>query len=363
MIVIQHSASYFHILEDFTHKFTLIQGVTFFFVLSGFILTYAHHSLEGAANSARFIWARIARVWPVHAFTMGLLYFLWVYPYATGLTVSTQEVLLNISLLQAWSQLPSNFFAFNGVAWTLSVEMFFYAMFPLLIFNFNKTWHIKLGMAAFLAITGVRIAIESHAPIYTTENVASVASWTYIWPVTRLFEFVLGMTAGHAFIKYGHKIRDSKYSGAFGVASLVVLLGAAWLVPALGWSLEASGAVSPATRSWIAVSGSSIFFAVSLFMLAPSVGIVTNILKWKPLVLLGEISFSIYMIHQLVVRSLMINPSWTEGVPAGWAMAGYWAFVIAASYVTWRLVEKPCQRAMVSLFKKSPAPATLAQRA
>jgi peptidoglycan/LPS O-acetylase OafA/YrhL len=79
--------------------------------------------------------------------------------------------------------------------------------------------------------------------------------------------------------------------------------------------------------------------------------------------LLGEISFSIYMIHQLVIRSLMINPSWTEGVPAALAMAGYWAFVLIASYATWQLVENPCRRLMVGLFKKRPTPVVIAQRA
>lgn len=47
---------------------TLIQGVSFFFVLSGFILTYKYPSLEDAAARRRFLWSRFSRLWPAHMF-------------------------------------------------------------------------------------------------------------------------------------------------------------------------------------------------------------------------------------------------------------------------------------------------------
>ncbi|VVN70717.1 acyltransferase family protein [Pseudomonas fluorescens] len=354
MIVIQHSASYFHIWEDFTKSFTLIQGVTFFFVLSGFILTYVHSNLSGAGNSVRFIWARIARVWPAHFFTMGLLYLLWVYPFATGLVVTTEQTLLNATLTQAWSQLPSNFFAFNGVAWTLSVEMFFYAMFPLLILNFSKTWHVKLAISFAMAMAAVFIAVSTNAPPYGPGNVVTTASWVYIWPPARLFEFVLGMVAGKAFLLYGAKVRASGFK-SLGLVALLIIILSAYSMPEIGWALEGKGLIGPALKGWITVSSASIFFALGLFLLASSTGVVASILGWRPLVLLGEISFSIYLIHQIVIRSLMINPTWTEGVDPVFAMIGYWAFTIAASSLLWVLIEKPCQRAMLTLIKRKPA--------
>jgi peptidoglycan/LPS O-acetylase OafA/YrhL len=361
MIVIQHSASYFHIWEDFSKTFTLIQGVTFFFVLSGFILTYAHSNLSGAGNSIRFIWARIARVWPAHIFTMGLLYYLWAYPYATGLVVTAEQTLLSATLTQAWSQLPSNFFAFNGVAWTLSVEMFFYAMFPLLILNFSKTWHIKLAISFALAMAAVFIAISTNAPAYASGDVVTTASWVYIWPPARLFEFVLGMVAGQAFLVYGHKVKESGFKSV-GLVALLVILAGSYYMPAIGWSLDRHGLIGPALRGWITVSSSSVFYAVGLFLLASSTGTVTSILSWRPLVLLGEISFSIYLIHQMIIRSLMINPTWTAGIDPVVVMIGYWTVTIAASYLLWVLIEKPCQRMMLRLIKRTPATMTELQK-
>ncbi|CAI8724229.1 acyltransferase family protein [Pseudomonas sp. IT-P4] len=354
MIVIQHSASYFHIWEGFTQTFTLIQGVTFFFVLSGFILTYAHSNLTGAANSARFMWARIARVWPAHIFTMGLLYVLWVYPFATGLVVTAEQTILSATLTQAWSPWPSDFFAFNGVAWTLSVEMFFYAMFPLLILNFSKTWHIKLALSFALAMAAVFIAVTTNAPAYAPGDVVTTASWVYIWPPARLFEFVLGMVAGKAFLVYGQRVRDSGVQ-SYGLAALLLILAGSYFMPALGWALSGHDLIGPALKGWITVSSSSIFYALGLFLLASSTGMVTSILSWRPLVLLGEISFSIYLIHQLIIRSLMINPTWTAGIDPVVAMIGYWTVTIAASYLLWMLVEKPCQRLMLRLIKRRPA--------
>lgn len=354
MIVIQHSASYFHIWEDFTKTFTLIQGVTFFFVLSGFILTYAHSNLSGVANSARFMWARIARVWPAHIFTMGLLYVLWVYPFATGLVVTAEQTILSATLTQAWSPWPSDFFAFNGVAWTLSVEMFFYAMFPLLIMSFSKTWHIKLALSFAMAMIAVFIAVATNAPAYAPGDVVTTASWVYIWPPARLFEFVLGMAAGKAFITYGHKVKDSEFK-AVGLVALLVILAGSYLMPVVGWTLSGQGLIGPALKGWITVSSSSVFYAIGLFLLASSTGVVTSILSWRPLVLLGEISFSIYLVHQLIIRSLMINPTWTEGFDPVVVMIGYWVFTIVASYLLWMLIEKPCQRMMLKLIRRKPS--------
>lgn len=351
LIVIQHTAGYFNFGVSLLN-YTLIQGVTFFFVLSGFILTYAHSDLSGLGRSFKFIWARIARVWPVHIFTMGLLYYLWVYPFATGLVATTEEILLSATLTQAWSQLPNNFFAFNGVAWTLSVEMFFYALFPLLILNFSKTWHVKLAVSLAMAMMAVFIAVATGAPAYKPGNVVSVASWVYIWPPARLFEFVLGMVAGFAFLRYGCTIKQNKFSSITGVLAVLVILGGAYYMPFIGWNLFGRELIGPALKSWITVSGSSVFFAVGLFLLASSEGVVSKFLGWRPMVFLGEISFSIYLTHQLILRSMQINPGWTSGIDPVVVMVGYWVFTIVASYLLWVLIEKPCQRVMLMLVKR-----------
>src|SRR4051812_20374502 len=73
MIVMLHAQSYFGTVPLLGH-FTLTQGVCFFFVLSGFILTYAYPALDGK-GAARFLVARLARIVPLHLFAL-LLYVL-----------------------------------------------------------------------------------------------------------------------------------------------------------------------------------------------------------------------------------------------------------------------------------------------
>lgn len=351
MIVIQHSAGYFHVGETLTANYNLAQGVTFFFVLSGFILTYAHKDLSGIANSMKFIWARIARVWPAHLFTMLVFWALWIYAFNTGLQTTPIQFWTNFTLTQAWALLPSIYFAYNGVAWTLSVEMFFYALFPLLILNLSKTWHLKLVLAALLAAASIYISISTGTPVTSTADEVSSASWVYIWPPARLFEFVIGMAAGQAFLSFGHRLGAARGQSSIGIAAIAILLLGAVGMPELSFKLESLGLIDATTRGWVRGSGAAPFFALALFLLASTGGLVTNALSWRPLVLLGEISFSIYLVHQIIIRSMMIKHQIFAEAPVWILLPMYWTATILISYILWRAVEQPCQRLMNSFIK------------
>ena len=69
-IVLFHSRGYFGIPKDAEWVFWGKQPVSFFFILSGFILYYSYQSLDGIEGATRFYRARIARIWPLHALTM-----------------------------------------------------------------------------------------------------------------------------------------------------------------------------------------------------------------------------------------------------------------------------------------------------
>src|SRR5207249_11094077 len=75
MIVVHHTRGCFGIPPRWGDPFPLQHGVSFFFVLSGFILTYVYPSLR-LSGAPRFWWARFARVWPAHAFAFVLALFL-----------------------------------------------------------------------------------------------------------------------------------------------------------------------------------------------------------------------------------------------------------------------------------------------
>src|SRR5688500_18317145 len=65
LIVLHHSRGLFDFDQSLGDPFQLSQAVSFFFVLSGFILTYVYPSL-GDTGARRFFLARVARIWPAH---------------------------------------------------------------------------------------------------------------------------------------------------------------------------------------------------------------------------------------------------------------------------------------------------------
>lgn len=127
MIVVGHAHPLFGSL-GFATAVPYPQGVSFFFVLSGFILAYNYPILEGRNALKGFLLARVARVWPLHA----VMLLLWIalifkfdrqsnFPGVEGLA----KLVANVFLLQAWIPLRSWSLSFNEVAWSLSVEFFF----------------------------------------------------------------------------------------------------------------------------------------------------------------------------------------------------------------------------------------------
>ena len=112
------------------------QAVSFFFVLSGFILVYTYHQPDrpsGLKGTATAFWiARFARIYPSYALALcialpAFLYYTFV-KQTTSLVLFTSGLVCVPVLLQAW--IPPIAGAWNGPAWSLSVEACFYATFP-----------------------------------------------------------------------------------------------------------------------------------------------------------------------------------------------------------------------------------------
>lgn len=107
-------------------------GVAFFFVLSGFVLTWSWRQNVGIGT---FYWRRVARIYPLHLVTLliAIPVFYSVSPDPSQTWVKPFDIavlVLCLLLLQGWSRDPAILFAGNPAAWTLTAEMFFYAMHP-----------------------------------------------------------------------------------------------------------------------------------------------------------------------------------------------------------------------------------------
>ena len=140
MIVLLHAGLFFGPLWPWLELVpaTAVQGVSFFFVLSGFILTHVY-KLKPWLGYGRFIATRVARLWPLHFFATLLLFLFVSGGYMTysgpGIFDRNFVLLFNLGLIQSSIPTTAYVFSWNTVSWSISTEYFFYLAFPFLLIN------------------------------------------------------------------------------------------------------------------------------------------------------------------------------------------------------------------------------------
>ena len=126
-IFLLHASDHGLISREINSYLDLSKSVTFFFVLSGFVLSYAYNSKK--LYLRKFYLDRLSRVWPI-TFTSILLTLLLLpanlyLPLPTS-SFSTGWILLsNIFCLQSLIPIPSFYFGFNVAVWSISTEIIF----------------------------------------------------------------------------------------------------------------------------------------------------------------------------------------------------------------------------------------------
>jgi peptidoglycan/LPS O-acetylase OafA/YrhL len=209
----------------------LNQGVlamTLFFMLSGFILSYRYVSFD-SDQIKHYISARIARLYPVYIF-MGIItiwrlgagassfFLVENYGYLGAMPFALFVVFLFVFGLQAW--FPNLFGIWNfGGSWSLSVEAFFYSLFPKLRQAIGGLSDRILVLLVFImpAIMGVITLglVVSHKASFDTSKLF------YVLPIFRLPEFVLGICGYVLFVE--RKLYQKKLL-IFGLLSFCLLL-------------------------------------------------------------------------------------------------------------------------------------------
>jgi len=251
-------------------------GVTFFFVLSGFVLTWSRRDGDTALP---FFRRRFARIYP--AYFVALLAGLVVTVAAKGIGGQALPFLASATLTQSWIPDEAYYFAINGVNWSLSCEAFFYLAFPLLIGPILKmsdrarrVLQIALVLGIFAAVTAA-LAMGGH-----------VGGWFFgHFPLARSLEFVLGITGAIDVMRGQWRRVGFGVAGwvALGVALLAGAFGGAYANTALPSVPFLLVIIAAANRD---LSGQGTFFSN------------------RKMVWLGEISFCFYLIHQLAIRAM-----------------------------------------------------------
>ena len=302
-------------------------GVSFFFILSGFVLTWSAKPNE----PARRVWRkRAAKIYPNHLVTavVALLGALALSGTATGGPPRLSAIVPNLLLVQAWDPNPSVYFGLNTVSWSLSCEALFYLCFPGLLKLINRVgeralWPLAAGLAA--AVWCLPLATSGWSP--------ATAYWfIYVFPPSRMIEFCLGILMA-CIVRTGRWIRVPAWAAGTALAAAYATLG-----------------YLPAQAGYVAAT------VIPLALLVPALA--TCDLRGKrtfwarpSMVRLGELSFAFYLVHQLVIRyTLKILPT-ALGTPAGWstttcllAVAAMAATSLIAAWTLHRTVEQPLNR-------------------
>lgn len=352
-VFVEHSREAFGIPVD---GLQMLGGVAvgFFFVLSGFILTYVYGSQLERKDVPRFWLARWARIWPLHVVCLALALLLQPSHHVPHDGRSWAVLASHIALLQSWSTDHDWTLALNGPAWSISVELFFYLSFPLLA---------RLGTRAFasfyvvlLALTAGFIAWGDSWAAGDLERVRAFDHIAHFWPIVRLAEFATGIAVARAF-------RSGFAEGLFrrGIVPQVVLellavagVGYTWhlIGPSAGlYPVFELSQHAVLARYLQAGAGFALPFAFVVWVAARSHGPLARLLGTRTFQWLGETSFAFYLVHRIVLANvkastLGLGLDWTELALASLALS------LAASGLLFALVETPCRKWLLALGRK-----------
>jgi peptidoglycan/LPS O-acetylase OafA/YrhL len=320
-------------------------AVTFFFVLSGFILCYVYPELAGWKARGRFLLARLARVYPTHLASLALLVVLL--PEVGPAILARPSVLVaNLCLVQSWVPRESYYYSLNSPAWSISTELFFYACFPFLVVNWTRTWRMKLGLAwaALAAVLLVSVRLPTTAD--GGPEALSLIGVVKANPLVRLFEFVVGMAACLAFRRLRAEWRPGRPFGTvLELLALAALLGTVVLAPKLAGSVTNLLRLPLAASLWLLLGGIAIpAVGLLVVLMALQAGWVSRCLGHPVLVLLGDMTYSIYLTHMPVLHWFSRHARVLGDQPSGLGLITYAAAAMLIAFLMWRLVERPCRK-------------------
>jgi peptidoglycan/LPS O-acetylase OafA/YrhL len=297
--------------------FTLIRGgyqaVTTFFVLSGFVLTKCYAAtFWNRRNTLRYALGRAARVYPVYLLSLAV-----VAPFIVADQTSGKAgyVAAHLFLVQAWlGAIPVNW---NTPAWSLSCEMFFYAVFPLAALFIRRANWRSVAVAAVVACC-------------LTRAMWAAGVSDSIKPLVHLSDFLMGIAAACAYDLLQRRPRPPKgwwlyLPGFAGAAGVIAYPGA------LPDFIDLNTALRPLN-------------GILLIGLALGGGVVARALSSRTAVYLGKSSYAMYILHVPVLWwCLRRSPEFPPLL--------YIAIVIAVSAVVYGAFEEPANRRLRSFLR------------
>jgi peptidoglycan/LPS O-acetylase OafA/YrhL len=316
--------------------------VSYFFVLSGFVLAVSQKSrYQHKEDYLLFYTARASRIFPLFLLATLLAVL-------TGMNAELAgpfNLFLNITGLQSF--FPGRVMSYNYPSWSISVELFFYLCFPFLVrFVYNKLSLKKvLGVGlALWAVTQVAVLylyeIEKLQPSST-----KLHDFLFYFPLLHLNQFVAGNILGLLFLRF-HKKWTKNYDLHLVVLSMALLGYLNFFRPRFDLFDH---------------NGLLIFlFAPFILLLALNTGKISKIFAARPLIILGEVSFGLYLLAEPLLKGME-----TVAQTSSWGTKPYFHFALIIILIIATLVyfffEKPLQQVLKNFFRKMIGPVKTVQ--
>lgn len=309
-------------------------AVDLFFVLSGFVLSYNYFDLFCGGIRRRdyvdFIVKRIARLYPLYI-VLTFVYFFkntagGANPYGGDLSIA--DWLLNLTMMHSWGFDTPRLL---GVSWSISTEFLVYFLFPFIVHLLGLGSVAGLSLAVLSSAAIVAIALSGQG---VSGNLDVVGTGSLLPALRCLAEFSLGVLSCQA-------VRRRS-------------------------SFPVNGSNVPSAIAGIAVVAALYFRldVVAVFLFPPCVALLSLqtrcgaiLFAGRPVHYLGEISYSIYLVHFLCINpALSIAAAMQErhGIPLlATAIAVAGAMVVVASAALHRMVEIPGGRLFLQIGSRS----------
>jgi peptidoglycan/LPS O-acetylase OafA/YrhL len=264
-------------------------GVSLFLVLSGFCLYLPFAGgRTGRFGTRDFLLRRCRRLMPayyvslVFAVALDLATTSWLGSTDVSFFGTTWQTLTHATFMH--TLFPSTFYALNGAYWSLGLEWQLYLGLPLLVWGVRRFGLRKTVLAAIVCNVAYRLilALAIDRGLVTRDSLLATAVLPNQLP-GRWAEFVYGMVAAELYVT--GQVRRWAIPGTF---MLPLLIPASLL--AVGWPLSH-------------ILYGCVFFILLSLVLA-SENVVSRALSWPPLVAIGTMSYSLYLVHQPVIERL-----------------------------------------------------------
>ena len=305
----------------------LAQGVSFFFILSGFVLAFAHDRQPKALQD--YALARVARIYPLYVAALAIALLL------SG-SLPRWEQMPEFVLLHDWplKQVPH----ILGPGWSLSAEAFFYALFPFLIVG-NRPFIALIASLIFLAL------------LFAMPGIIDPGLF-YLHPIIRLPEFLFGVVLYRVSCAWRPSDSDRL---AWTVVEIGVLI-AAFELSSLSRQWHAALEPNSPLQFYVLGSAAAPAFALCILVFSWQAGWLSRLIGCAPMVLLGHSSYALYLIHVPILTLLPQSTTAYYGQLSSPEKLLFYCVVVSSlvafSIALHILIERPAQKWLLSIRKQ-----------